>query len=49
MSKRTPSLCHHKASNQGVVRINGRDHYCGTYGTPEAQAEYDRLWMLARA
>ncbi len=43
MSKRTPSLCRHKATGQAVVRIDGRDFYCGAYGTPEAQAEYDRL------
>jgi integrase len=43
---RVPKLCHHKASGQGVVRLDGRDFYCGTYGTKEAQAEYDRLAAL---
>jgi integrase len=43
MSRRTPSYCHHKASGQAVVRINGKDHYLGTYGSPESHAEYDRL------
>jgi hypothetical protein len=46
MSKRvprTPSYCHHKASGQAVVRIDGTDHYLGKYGTPASQAEYDRL------
>jgi integrase len=38
-----PKLCHHKASNKAVVRLNGRDHYLGLYGTPEAKAAYDRL------
>jgi integrase len=43
MSKRTPSLCLHKGSGQAVVRIDGKDHYLGKYGTPESEAEYDRL------
>jgi len=40
---RVPKLCRHKASGQGVVRLDGRDFYCGAYETKEAQAEYDRL------
>jgi len=28
---------------QARVRINGRDHYLGPYGSPESEAEYDRL------
>jgi len=43
MSKRTPSICHHKASGQAVVRIDGKDYYLGTYGSAESQTEYDRL------
>src|SRR3954468_11182064 len=42
-SRRIPKHCHHKASNCGVVRLNGRDHYTGLWGTPEAEAEYERL------
>jgi integrase len=38
----TPSLSHHKASGQGVVRLNGRDVYCGRFGTAECQANYHR-------
>jgi integrase len=38
-----PKHCHHKASNRGVVRLNGRDHYTGPWDTPEANAEYRRL------
>jgi hypothetical protein len=26
-----------------VVRLNGRDHYTGPWGTPEAEAAYERL------
>lgn len=41
--RRVPSLCHHKATNLAVVRLAGKDHYLGRYGTDEAQATYDRL------
>jgi hypothetical protein len=43
MPKRTPSLCLHKASGQAVVRLDGKDHYLGKYGSPESEAEYNRL------
>lgn len=43
MSKRIPKLCLHKASGRAVVKINGRDHYLGKYGSKEARKEYDRL------
>jgi integrase len=39
---RQPKLTHHKASGQGVVRLNGKDIYCGPYGTPECRARYLR-------
>jgi integrase len=39
---RQPKLTHHKASGQGVVRLNGKDVYCGPYGTPECKARYLR-------
>jgi hypothetical protein len=38
----TPKATLHK-SGQAVVRLCGRDHYLGCYGTAEAQAIYDRL------
>lgn len=38
-----PKHCHHKASDRGVVRLNGRDQYTGPWGTPKAEAEYRRL------
>jgi len=47
--RRIPSLCRHKATGQAVVRLNGRDIYCGVYGTAEAQEKYDRViaeWLL---
>jgi integrase len=40
--QRIPKLTHHKASGQGVVRINGKDVYCGPHGTPECKAKYLR-------
>src|SRR4051812_11343434 len=43
MKKRTPSYCHHKATAQAVVRIDGRDHYLGKFGSSESHAEYNRL------
>lgn len=37
-----PTCTEHKASGRAVVRLNGRDHYLGPYGTPEAAAAYER-------
>lgn len=39
---RPPSYRRH-ASGQGVVRLNGKDFYLGSYGTPESRQTYDRL------
>lgn len=41
--KRIPSHRVHKASGRGVVRINGKCFYTGTYGTPESEAAYRRI------
>jgi|688.fasta_scaffold1583274_1 hypothetical protein len=38
-----PQLQHHKGTGQGKVHLGGRDFYCGTWGTPECKAKYDRL------
>lgn len=43
MKRRIPALRHHRPSGRAVVTLNGRDHYCGAFGSPEAKAEYDRL------
>ncbi len=46
----TPVPTHHKASGQDVVRLDGKDHYLGPHGTPEAAAKYHRLmaeWISA--
>lgn len=40
----------HKPSGLAVVRLDGRDVYLGRYGTPESQAEYQRViaeWCAA--
>lgn len=47
-----PSYCHHRASGRAVVRIDGRDHYLGPYGSPKSHAAYERLiaeWRVAQA
>ena len=43
-----PAYCHHKASGQAVVTLNGDEHYLGTHGTAASRAAYDRIigqWM----
>jgi integrase len=37
---KTPKLVRNKTSGRGVVRLNGRDIYCGKFGTPECEAKY---------
>lgn len=48
--KAIPSYRLHKPTGQGVVRLNGRDIYLGTHGTPESSARYERViieWLAA--
>jgi integrase len=40
-----PQVRLHKASKQGLVRINGRPFYVGRYGTPDANARYIELMV----
>lgn len=40
---RTPQYCRHRASGQAVVRIDGRDHYLGTFETKASRAKYHQL------
>ena len=39
---RVPKMSQH-ATEQAVVRLCGKDHYLGLYGSAEAQARYDAL------
>jgi integrase len=43
MSNRVPKPSLHRASGQAVVRLNGRDFYLGKFGSPGADAAYNRL------
>src|SRR4051812_36769711 len=42
-SAKVPSYTRHKASGRAVVRLYGRDHYLGPYGSPESHERYARL------
>ena len=42
-SHRTPTLRHHRATNQGYVVIEGRHLYLGRYDDPKTQHAYHRL------
>ena len=41
--RRIPSLCKHRATGQGVVRLNGKDHYLGRYKSKECKDAYRQL------
>lgn len=42
--KKTPKYRHYRPKNLGVVRLNGRDHYCpGPYNSDESLAHYHQL------
>jgi integrase len=46
-----PKYRHYKPKDLAVVRIDGKDHYLGKYGSQESHDEYDRLvgeWLLTR-
>jgi hypothetical protein len=48
--RKIPSYRLHKPTRQAVVRLDGRDHYLGKYGTPESQEAYHRKvaeWVTA--
>lgn len=38
-----PPFRKHKGTGQGYVLLDGRRHYLGPFGTPEARQRYDRL------
>ena len=39
----SPPIKLHKASGQAYVNLNGRRHYLGRYGTPEAEQRHQRI------
>ena len=41
--KRVPKYALHKASGQARVRIDGKDHYLGEYGSPESHKRYSEI------
>ena len=41
--KRKPSYLLHKPTSQARVRIDGKDHYLGEYGSQESRDRYDDL------
>jgi integrase len=50
LTHRTPKYAFHRPTGQARVRLDGRDHYLGRYGTPESKAEYDRViseWLAS--
>ena len=50
-SGKVPAYCHHRASGQAVVRIDGIDRYLGAYGSDQSHEQYERLiaeWMVKR-
>jgi hypothetical protein len=49
---RLPKLRHQKSRDLAVVRIDGRDHYLGKFGSPESIEKYHRVvgeWMVRGA
>ncbi len=40
---RVPACTKHKASGRAVVRLNGKDHYLGPFGSEGAKTAYERL------
>ena len=50
LSKKLPSYRFHKTSGQGVVTLDGRDFYCGSYADESSRERYDTLiakWLAA--
>lgn len=49
---RVPKLRHQKSRNLAVVRIGGKDHYLGPYGSAESREKYARIigeWLTSGA
>jgi hypothetical protein len=48
-SQKVPAYCRHKASGKAVVRLEGKDHYLGEYGSDESHEAYEKLIAEWRA
>lgn len=47
--QKKPGYWSHKPSGQAYVRIDGKDHYLGPYGSPESRDRYEELirnWIV---
>src|ERR1039458_6664266 len=42
-AKKPPAYRHYKPKDLAVVRIEGRDHYLGKFGSPESYEKYHRI------
>jgi hypothetical protein len=42
-SDRIPKPSRHKATGQAVVRLNGKDHYLGPYGSAKPKSNYEAM------
>lgn len=43
MTDKLPSYRHHKAPDQAVVTLNGKDFYLGVLSSDDSRAAYDRV------
>jgi integrase len=43
LNERLPKYRLHRRSGQGIVTINGKDHYLGPHGCQTSKIEYDRI------
>jgi integrase len=43
---RPPKYCHHRATKQATVSLNGHRIYLGPYGSPKSHREYQRILEL---
>jgi hypothetical protein len=48
-AKGIPAYTHQAPTGQARVRINGKDHYLGVFGSGESKAEYERLVRRLKA
>lgn len=47
-----PSYRLHRSTGQAVVRLDGKDHYLGVYGTPDSKRRYEQIlaeWLARKS